>query len=340
MNKDFKINLKEHLKETLNSELDPISIFFEKNIGNIINMDTIVLSAKNNIFLKSCEIKNQPYKLIFTVGICTIANLELYFCLPKEWEIKRYFSSPYIEETLPVDLLREIVVKLERKNSKYIIEEGLFISKFTPPFNKFNWDENVDGFLLIDHQWKNSKQENKDDNDETITLFALLPILHSSKKINNAKIREYIEDYKNSNWDKICLPLNPYIKLQKDLNDAISNYSMEKVKNAIKKGAKVDRGYINNHWQFGFFTQESLLQKSFESKNEELIRYLVDSGAIVPIDAIATIGGWGTESIFKYLLEKGSDINAESVNMTALMRAEAFKNQQGINDLIKLGAVR
>lgn len=71
-----------------------------------------------------------------------------------------------------------------------------------------------------------------------------------------------------------------------------------------------------------------------------MIKYLVENGAEVPVNALAYLGGWGKRDIFEYLISKGADINAEFVEMSALARAKSFKNIAGFDDLIALGAVK
>lgn len=336
MNKDFKINLKEHLKQKEYKTLDPISSYFQKCVGNIIKTAPIALSAKNNIFINSCDIPNTPNKLVFTVGLCTISNVELYLCLPKKWELKQYLSSQFIEETLPIDLLRELTAKIERKNSTFKIEEGLFFDKTKKPWNNISWATQIDGFIAVDQQWM--KETEDEVHEESITLYALVPVLHNGKKVNKKRCTELVEEYKSSSWDKICVSYNPKIEIQNQLNEAILNYNLDKVKSAVKKGADINRGFIDKHWQFGYYSQRTILEKAFDSQNEELVRYLINEGAEVPINSMAIIGGWGTKEIYKLLKDNGADINAESINMTALERAKAFNNNQGIKDLLELGA--
>ncbi len=341
MNKDWTLNKKEFLKNQ-DKSIDPISSYFQKHVGELIDQKAISVSHKNNIYINSCKVENKPLKLLFTVGLCNIANSELYFCLPVEWENRRISSSQKIEETLPIDIIQEIIAKLERKNSKYILEEGLFIDKTKAPWNKLSWDERVKGFILIDHEW--SKEENTPTEDkektETIILYALYPVLNTEKKPNKKQISSIIEDNRKTSWEQLCLPLNSNIETQNLLNDAISTYDLDKVKKAVERGACVNRNFIEEHPMFGFYADHTILYKSFDSKNEKLIMYLIENGATVPVNALASIGGWGTKSIFKFLMDRGADINAESVNMTALERAKAFDNTQGIKDLLELGATK
>jgi len=338
VNKDFELNLKEHLANKQENELDPISAHFQKNIGDIIEGEPIALSVKNNIFLNACEVANKPYKLLFTVGLCTITDVELYFCLPKEWKINRYLSSPLIEETLPIDILQELIVKLERKNSKFVIEEGVYIDKTKKPWSKLNWDEKLDGLLVLDHSWENNDEETDETKDKTVRLLTFLPVYHSEKKLTKRAIPSIIEAHKNVSIEKTSLPFNEYIAIQHELNEAVTNYDLKKIKEAVEKGADINRGYIDHHFQFGLYTQHSILLKSFYSKNEALIIFLIENGAEVPENALSILSGWGTKNIFEFLLKHGGDVNAEFVNMTPLARAKAFDNEEGIRALLELGA--
>jgi hypothetical protein len=339
MNKSLKISRNEYINDEGTHLVDPISNFFQHTVGKLMATPPISLSHKSEVVINQAEVKASNLKVVFTIGLYAFQNIELCICLPRQWELRRFFSSLFIEETFAVDLLREITTKCERKKSTFQIAEGLFIDKNKSPWDKLCWDEKIEGLLFVNYNWDKDSISNEDLNDdEIITIYTLVPVCKTTGKIKDRL--NAISDTKHSmTWSDIAFPLNPAIEKQNLLNDGIKEGNMDKVKEAVASGAAINRGYIDEHWQFGFFTDHSILEKSFDSENEVLIRYLVENGAIVPANALAHFLGWGTKPIFEFLINNGADINAELTGMTALERAKSFKNTQGYNDLLSLGAL-
>jgi hypothetical protein len=340
MDKALKISRKEYIYNLEAREIDPISRFFASTAGKLIATPTIALSAQHEIYVNQCEVNGTHLKLVFTTGLFEFQNIELCLCLPKEWELRRFASSQFIEETFIVDLLKEITVKMERKKSAFQIAEGLFLDQNKAPWNKLSWDQEIEGLVLVNYNWdKNTKQEEgRNDADEIITIYTLMPVYKTGGKIKD-KLNEILLSKDQLSWEQIAFPLNKAIRLQQMLNDGVTNNNMDKVQQAAEEGAEVNRGYIEEHWQMGFYSNQTILTQAFDTENVSLIKYLVESGAEVPLNALAYLGGWGKRDIFEYLISKGADINAESVGMTALQRAKSFKNREGFDHLIALGAV-
>lgn len=341
MNKSLKISRKEYLSGLEAKETDPISRFFESTAGKLISMPFIALSDRHEITINQCEIKGTSLKLVYTTGYFELQNIELCLCLPQEWELRRFASSPLIEETFIVDLLKELTLKLERKKSAFKIMEGLYLDKNKSPWNKLSWDEEIEGLVLVNYNWDENPKRHEDWNDaeEIITIYTLMSVFKTEVKIKD-QLNEILITKQQLKWEDIVFPLNKNIALQNLLNDGVTANNLEKIQQAVALGANINRGYIEEHWQIGFYTNQTILARAFDTENVPLIKYLVEHGAEVPVNALAYLGGWGKRDIFEYLIDKGADINAEFAEMSALARAKSFKNIAGFNDLIALGAVK
>ncbi|RAJ24651.1 hypothetical protein [Pedobacter cryoconitis] len=340
MNKALKISRKEYVYNLEAKEINPISSFFASTTGKLIQAPPIALSAQYEIFIDQCEVKDTDLKLLFTTGLFELQNIELCLCLPKEWEIRRFVTSQFIEETFMVDLLKELTIKLERKKSAFKITEGLFLDRNKAPWNKLSWEQELEGLVCVNYNWNENphQEEGLNDAEEMITIYTLIPVYKTEGEIKD-KLNEILISKDQLTWDNIAFPLNRAIALQNLLNDGVTTMELPKIQKAVEAGAEVNRGYIEEHWQIGFYTTQTILTRAFDTENVLLIKYLVENGAEVPVNALAFLGGWGKRNIFEYLINKGADINSKSVEMSALERAKSFKNIEGFNDLIALGAV-
>lgn len=255
--------------------------------------------------------------------------------------MRRFASSPLIEEIFVVDLFKELTLKLERKKSAFKIIEGLYLDKNKSPWNKLSWDEEIEGLVIVNYNWDENPKPHEDWNDaeEIITIYTLMPVYKTEGKIKD-KLNDILIAKHQLRWEDVVFPLNKNIALQRLLNDGVTANNLEIIQEAVALGANVNRGYIAAHWQIGFYINQTILARAFDTENISLIKYLVENGAEVPVNALAYLGGWGKRDIFEYLISKGADINAEFVEMSALARAKSFKNIAGFDDLIALGAVK
>lgn len=328
MNKDFERNRKEYIHRNSDKKETVLNELFSKIVGPAIPLPSICLSNKSNIFLQACKIKTEPLKLVYSSGFAESRQMELAFALPDEWKLRQFLSETYyLEETFPMDIMRELIKKAERKNTEFKIEEGLYIDKTKSPWNKLRWNKDIRGLILVQPDWS-----------EKILIF--VPILQT-ETIGKKDLPEWIRRQKSKPWIEFAIPLNDLIKWQQLLNDSLDSHQLKGVQQAVENGASVNYGYIAKHISFGYYIQETLLENALGSReNESIISYFIEQGATVPVDALARMTGWGNKEIYELLIANGADINAESVHMTALERAAAFKDTENVKILLALGARR
>ena len=339
------MNKKEYINNSqkVNAPSNPVAEIFQQQVGALCEIPAIALSAKNNIMLYCCEVTDSPYKLVFTTGLLFLQNAELVICLPKEWPVRRFDATYLLEETFPVDFLKEIIKKMEKKNTAFVLKDGLVLDRNKSPWNKLNWMESVRGMLVLDHQWGDPAPDCETASDETdeedFKLFTLFPLWADQDIPQSKEINEWLHNKRNASWAEAAIPFNHKINLQMQLNEALAQHNLEAVKKSVESGAEINYPYIEWHCSFGHFSEETLLKHALsDKKNEHIVRYLVERGAKVPKEALACMINWGSFELYKFLIDHGADIDAKSVGMTALERARAFKNTEGYQDLLKLGA--
>lgn len=347
----MKISLKRNLREFLQSSqteptVDAISAYFFENLGAPLQTDAILLSHKNNIWVKRCAVKNTAYQVLFTTGLSGLTGLEIYLVLPllpQAWPIRRFNERPFIEESFPVDFLSTIVQLVERKNSGLVLEEGVTFSRDKPGLAKLGWDkraELISGFVLLDHQW-GIAVDYQAVASEDVKLLALAPY-GSKEKANLAIVKQRAKNYavlqQGLSWEQLSLPFNPDILPYQKLQQGFDEQDFALIKQAVLEGADPNRRLVRLHQAFGYYQAEPLLLEAMRFQDEDLLRFLVENGAQVAVHAIASLGSWGNRSLVEFLLAHGADLNASSCGMTALMRAKAFKNHDFEKTLLELGA--
>ncbi len=140
--------------------------FVEDTIGSIENIDnpfTIDYKLGVKAYVAGVR-KDRNYKVLFTSGLFAHSMKECFIVLPSSWILRQYnfkpnflqkslTEAPWLPETFPIDILTEIVKSSTRKNSKFIIEEGVFLDKSKKPWSKMNWNDELTGMVMIDYYW-------------------------------------------------------------------------------------------------------------------------------------------------------------------------------------------
>ncbi len=335
--------------------------FVEDTIGSIKNIDKpFNIDHKAGVKAYVAEVrKDQNYKVLFTIGLFAYNMKECFIVLPANWTLRDYnfqyeflhkalTDAPWLPETLPMDILKEIVKSSTRKNSKFIIEEGLFLDKSKKPWCKMNWSDELTGMVMIDYYWntppdKICKDSNSCDtgmkscDTDTVSLFTIAPVFEPKKSLN----ADWFNSRRSADWNEFTLPIFSDILLVEKMNNTMRSKKWDKVSDIIDKGINVNRGVYDPESSWGDVVGNTYLEEILWYKNTvSLAQKFVEHGAKISPETMPYIAGSGDVELFEYFLKLGCDINAvDNVGYTCLNRAIASDHKELINRLISLGAI-
>jgi len=368
MAKDFKgifgSSILSFVEETIGSVVtvdegtDPTG-YQTGNVGNkvfpYVATDFKRYALGKDVFAYIAEIRDEPdYKVLFTVGLFAYQMKECFICLPSSWFLPRYTfddnflnsnltEAPYFPETLPLDILREIVTKSTRKNTAFKIEEGSFLDKTKKPWNTLNWSDDLVGMVMVDYMWESEEGGNEPEemSEDDVGLFTLTPVL-DKKDLNS----DWYQQRLYGKWCQFVLPIFADIELVEKMNKALVDKDLEEMKSLVTKGINVNRGVYREHSQHGFIFDSTYLEyllrpagleKVFGQNVFDMIKFLVEKGAKFSSAMLAKIAGNASIELFDYFLNFGCDINAiDNLGYSALNRAYALKNHSLVKHIISL----
>lgn len=328
-------------------EDNPLLKFIQETVGEIdFSIKPISLHPKNAVYAHQALIKNEDdYKVLFTTGLFAFGMQECVFCIPRKWQIidctfnKPLLdfgntNAPYLSDTFPIDILRNITASMVRKNTKFKITDGMVISRGKKPWDKLHWPEKMIGLVMLDYHWNSAKVMPK--NEDEITFYTLVPLFEGHEVVS-----EWLEKYRFAKWSNIALPIDKKIELKADMNAAVENVDVERIYLLTDLGADVNAPFIEQHPIWGAISSDSLVGQLLYEGALQTALILIKHGAKLPKDALALSVRWCTKEDIDKLLSLGCDINAiDRVGWTALDRAESLKRMELIEYIRSLGGIK
>jgi len=320
--------------------------FVQETVGEIdISIKPISLHPTNAVYAHQALIKNEEdYKVLFTTGLFAFGMQECVFCIPRKWQIIDYTfnrplldfgntEAPYLSDTFPLDILRNITASMIRKNTKFKLIDGMIISRGKKPWDKFCWPEKMIGLAVLDYHWNSAEVILT--NEEEITFYTLLPLFEGQKVAP-----EWLEKYRFAKWADIALPIDKKIELKPAMDKAVENVNIEQICRLADWGADVNTPFVIQHPIWGSLSSDSLVGELLRKGELQAALVLIKYGAKLPQDALPLSVCWSTKEDIDKLLSLGCDINTiDRVGWTALDRVESLKRMEIAEYIRSLGGI-
>jgi len=335
--------------------------FVEETVGPILNADrprAISMKTKVRVDAYVASVRDDPgSKVLFTLGLFgqkkpddSFLMKECFICLPSGWPLPRYnfkgrtldyglTTAPHFPETLAYDILSAVTRSVQRKGSKFVLEEGAFLDKGKGEYAKLSWPQDMAGAAVVDYQWPSEDDQSEEGGGEdggSVTLLTVAPVYGGEKPSGPA----WFEERRHCEWRDLRFPLFADMALVEEMNAALVAADWGRVSELLDSGIGVNRGVYQEHPIWGDLVSYTYLEHAALSGRLDVVKKMVGMGAKVPSDALAIIAGIRGTEMFEYFLSLGCDVNAvDNVGYTALNRAVSFGNRPVIELCKSLGGI-
>jgi len=327
-------------------EDNPLLKFIQETVGEInFSIKPISLHPTYAVYVHQALIRNEEdYKALFTTGLFAYGMQECVFCIPRKWQIIDYTfnkplldfgntDAPYLSDTFPIDILRNITASIVRKNTKFKLTDGMVINRGKKPWDKFYWPEKMIGLVVLDYHWSSAEIIPKEEDE--VTFYTLLPLFEKQKVTS-----DWLEKYRFGKWADIALPIESQVEWKLNMNKAVEDVDVEQICRLADSGADVNAPFIHQHPMWGSLSSDSLVGELLCKGELQAALALITYGARLPQDALALSVRWATKEDIDKFLSLGCDINTiDRVGWTALDRAESLKRIEIAEYIQSLGGM-
>ncbi len=218
------------------------------------------LHPQRNIFLRRRQLALSPWQLWTSEGLARADRQELSLCLPPDWPYWPDTSPPTLE-VFPLLLLRRLVARLLRKNSRWRPSDGLWLGRTETAWADLPWPEGWRGLLLLSREGR----------------WLPLALNGEEEEQWRAAPAAWREERRQRAWAELAWPLPTQILLQSQLNRAVALNQLAQVRKLLAAGARADYPFYQNG-PMGPLVAGTLLERARRDGRLVLAELLEETG--------------------------------------------------------------
>ncbi|MFJ7662781.1 ankyrin repeat domain-containing protein [Lysinibacillus sp. NPDC097162] len=189
--------------DLMNERGDGILAHIDNNVGLILS----TVLNKDTIDIRTALIeKDKKFKLLFTIGVFeTSPRIELMMSVPYDWPINLQLVEEKCVESFPIQLMF-LLGQYKLDGNK--LQEGIVIEKTDTNWNKLEWPESIDAFILTDFQFNPYSEwtEDVEEDDDEVSLLLLIPIKYPKTGCpKGIKLENWLNKHRSAKWGKVSL---------------------------------------------------------------------------------------------------------------------------------------